>query len=67
MDGIYRDVIIGSAYMPYDSEDLNLKKKLRNWSCILRTKDWNFSWAAMQTPTMRCGVALTLTRGGKAY
>jgi hypothetical protein len=22
MDGIYRDVIIGSAYMPYDSEDL---------------------------------------------
>ena len=43
------------------------RKKSRVWSHMQRTKDYNFSWAVMQTPTMRCGVAPTLTRGERAY
>ena len=30
MDGIYRDVIIGSAYMPYDSEDLPPQEEIKS-------------------------------------
>jgi hypothetical protein len=37
MDGIYRDVIIGSAYMPYDSEDLPPQEEIK--SLVAYAKD----------------------------
>jgi hypothetical protein len=39
VDGTHRDVIIGSAYMPYDSEDLSPQEEIKRvWSNMLRTK-----------------------------
>jgi hypothetical protein len=38
MDGIYRDVIIGSAYMPYDSEDLPPQEEIKKLVAYAKDK-----------------------------
>jgi hypothetical protein len=38
VDGIYRDVIIGSAYMPYDSEDLPPQEKIKRLVAYAKDK-----------------------------
>ena len=38
MDGIYRDVIIGSAYMPYDSEDLPPQEEIKRLVAYAKDK-----------------------------
>jgi hypothetical protein len=35
-DGTYRDMIIGSAYMPYDSEDLPPQEEIKESGCICK-------------------------------
>jgi hypothetical protein len=35
-DGTHRDVIVGSVYMPYDSEDLQSQEEIKEFGCICK-------------------------------